>query len=88
MATCEDSPLTFAETCDETFYFLDTGYISCSNSPKTDLCADAFRKSNQTPHSFWIQSMDQKCLVLRTSGTFEFEDRTTHDRGLSGTEII
>ncbi|MED6294766.1 hypothetical protein CHARACLAT_024511 [Characodon lateralis] len=84
MATCEDSPLLFAETCDGNFYFLDTGYISCSASPNTDLCPDAFRKSNQMPNSYWIQSMDQKFLVLRTSGTFEFEDRTTHDRGLSG----
>ncbi|KAK5610920.1 hypothetical protein CRENBAI_024530 [Crenichthys baileyi] len=83
MATCEDSPLMFAETCNDTFYFLDTEYVSRSASPKTDLCPDAFRKGKQRPNSYWIQSMDQKFLVLRTSGNFEFEDRTTHDRGLS-----
>ncbi|XP_032446533.1 interleukin-18 isoform X2 [Xiphophorus hellerii] len=76
MATCEDSHLKFIETTDNSFYFEETSSTSC----ETELHSDAFRRC-EPPISRWIQSKDQKFLVLKTSGKFEFEDRTVHDRG-------
>ncbi|XP_005807255.1 interleukin-18 isoform X2 [Xiphophorus maculatus] len=76
MATCEDSHLKFIETTNNSFYFEETSSTSC----ETELHSDAFRRC-EPPISTWIQSKDQKFLVLKTSGKFEFEDRTVHDRG-------
>ncbi|XP_008423484.1 interleukin-18 isoform X2 [Poecilia reticulata] len=76
MATCEDSHLKFIQTFNNSFYFKET-----SSAPReTELCSDAFRRC-EPPISRWIQSNDQKFLVLKTSGKFEFEDRTVHDQG-------
>uniref|UniRef100_A0A087YDX3 Interleukin-18 n=2 Tax=Poecilia formosa TaxID=48698 RepID=A0A087YDX3_POEFO len=76
MATCEDSHLKFIQTINNSFYFEETSSAPC----ETELCSDAFRR-REPPISMWIQSKDQKFLVLKTSGKFEFEDRTVHDRG-------
>uniref|UniRef100_A0A3Q2TWJ3 Interleukin-18 n=2 Tax=Fundulus heteroclitus TaxID=8078 RepID=A0A3Q2TWJ3_FUNHE len=76
MATSEDAPLEFSNTCEDSFYFLDTECASCT----APLVEDSFRKSNQSPKTVWIQSMDQKFLVLKTSGEFEFENRTVDDQ--------
>ncbi|XP_012734183.3 interleukin-18 [Fundulus heteroclitus] len=76
MATSEDAPLEFSNTCEDSFYFLDTECASCT----APLVEDSFRKSNQSPKTYWIQSMDQKFLVLKTSGEFEFENRTVDDQ--------
>ncbi|XP_054881286.1 interleukin-18-like isoform X2 [Poeciliopsis prolifica] len=76
MATCEDSHLKFIQTLNNSFYFKGTSSASC----ETELHSDNFRRC-EPPISRWIQSKDQKFLVLRTSGKFEFEDRTVHDRG-------
>ncbi|KAM4589338.1 uncharacterized protein V3H82_003469 [Fundulus diaphanus] len=76
MATSEDAPLEFAATCEDSFYFLDTECASCT----APLVEDSFRKSNQSPKTVWIQSMDQKFLVLKTSEKFEFENRTVDDQ--------
>ncbi|XP_043975439.1 interleukin-18-like isoform X2 [Gambusia affinis] len=76
MATREDSHLKFSQTFNNCFYFEDISSASC----ETELHSDAFRRC-EPAMSRWIQSKDQKFLVLKTSGKFEFEDRTVHDRG-------
>ncbi|KAM4742161.1 interleukin-18-like isoform 1-T2 [Anableps anableps] len=80
MATSGDSPMMFYQTCGNSFYFQDTTCASSSGSSETELCSDEFKKHG-SPKSHWIQSTDQKFLVLKTRETFKFEDRTNYERG-------
>ncbi|XP_017291519.1 interleukin-18 isoform X2 [Kryptolebias marmoratus] len=71
MAASDNLPITFFDICENSFYF---------GVSEAGLQEDDFRCSSQPPKQCWIQSMDRKFLVLKTSGDFKFQDRNLEER--------
>ncbi|XP_037552892.1 interleukin-18-like [Nematolebias whitei] len=76
MAASDNIPIEFFNVCGNSFYFeIINAFLT-----KTDLQTDAFRSSSNGSKQCWIQSMDRKYLVLKTSEDFDFQDRNSEER--------
>ncbi|XP_063763174.1 uncharacterized protein LOC134880283 isoform X2 [Eleginops maclovinus] len=62
MASCGDSCVSFMGTCDNAFYFQEI----CR-----DLDEDSFKMSSQKPKIYWVQSKDNKFLLIKPGCQFE-----------------
>uniref|UniRef100_A0A3P9L4P6 Interleukin-18 n=1 Tax=Oryzias latipes TaxID=8090 RepID=A0A3P9L4P6_ORYLA len=79
LAEMEAVTLTFFGTCEDLFLFEVLPSPVCQGAP-TRCEGDGFRISKCTQSNCWIQSKEQKFLILHNTGTLDVQDLNAEQR--------